>query len=70
MPFLLLVMVISGIASSGGVLRGPDSSEEDSEFDLISDPFDLDRILSSSEPSGWAFIGSLGVETWGGTEVG
>ena len=64
-PFLLLLIVISGIASSGGVLTGSDSSEEVSD-----DPFDLDRISASSELSGWAFIGTLVVETWGRTEVG
>jgi len=63
------VMVISGMAPPGGVLRGPDSSEEDSEINPISEPSDLVTIAASSEPSGRVFIGTLTVEIWGGTEV-
>jgi len=56
------VMVISGMASFGGVLRGSDSSEKDSEIDPISDPSGLVTIAASSEPSGRVFIGTLIVE--------
>jgi len=70
-PFLLLVMVTSGMASSGGVLRGPNSSEEDWEIDSINDSSDLVRIPVLSGPPGWAFIGTLVVEIWGSAgEVG
>jgi len=65
-----MVMVISGIASSGRVLRRSDSSEEDSEIDPISDTSDIVAITALSEPSGRVFIGTLIVEIWGGAEVG
>jgi len=61
---------MSGMASSGRVLRGSDSSEEDSEIDPISDPSDLATIAASSEPSGRVFIGTPIVEVWGRAEVG
>jgi hypothetical protein len=62
-------MAISGIVSSGGVLRGFDSSQEDSEIDPISSPYDLVAIAASSEPSGRVFIGTLIAEIWGRAEV-
>jgi len=65
-----MVMVISGIASSGRVLKGSDSSEEDSEIDPISDTSDIVTITALSEPSGRVFIGTLIVEIWGRAEVG
>ena len=69
-PFLLLVMVIPRVASSGRVLGGSGPSEEDSEIDPISDPSDLVTIAASSESSRRVFIGTLIVELWGRAGIG
>jgi hypothetical protein len=62
-------MVISGIVSSSGVLRGSSWSQEGSEIDPISNPSDLVTIAAPSEPSGRVFSGTLIGEIWGGGEV-
>ena len=52
-------MVIPRVASSGRVLEGSGSSEEDSEINPISDPSDLVTIAASSESSRRVLIGTL-----------